>query len=70
LACLAIWVFRRPNAAGLAHRYWPWAAAVGGTVWLFLLPASVVGMALLVTALCVLISRWRKRAQSHPARIP
>ena len=50
---------RRPNAAELAPRGWPWLAAVAGTAWLFLLPAGVLGLALVVTALWVLIARSR-----------
>jgi prepilin-type processing-associated H-X9-DG protein len=61
LATAAICGLRRPNAAALASRGWPWLAAVTGTAWLFLLPAGVFGLALLVTALCVLIARSRKR---------
>jgi hypothetical protein len=62
VAVAVIQVLRRPNAAALAHRGWPWLAAVAGTAWLFLLPLGVFGLALLVTALCVLIARSRKPA--------
>ncbi|NUQ63300.1 MAG: DUF1559 domain-containing protein [Pirellulales bacterium] len=61
LAAAAIHGLRRPNAAAVLHRRWPWLAAVAGTAWLFLLPAGVFGLALLVTALCVLISRSQQR---------
>lgn len=61
LATAVIQGLRRPGAAALAYRLWPWLAAVAGTAWLFLLPAGVFGLALLVTALCVLIARWQKR---------
>jgi len=64
LATTAICGLRRPNAAALAYRGWPWLAAVAGTAWLFLLPAGVLGLALLVTALCVLIARSRKRQKT------
>ena len=57
LAAVAIQGVRRPNAVALAHRHWPWLAAVAGTIWLFLLPVGVLGLILLATALCVLISR-------------
>jgi len=61
LATAAVYGLRRPNAAELAARGWPWLAAVAGTAWLFLLPAGLLGLALLVAALCVLIARSRKR---------
>ena len=61
LAIAAIYGLRRPDAAALAYRCWPWLAAVTGAAWLFLLPAGVFGLALLVTALCVLIARLQKR---------
>jgi len=57
LAVLVIQAVRRPNAAALAYLYWPWPAAVAGTIWLFLLPAGVLGLILLATALCVLVLR-------------
>ena len=66
LAVAVIQVLRRPNAAALAHRGWPWLAAVAGTAWLFLLPAGVFGLALLVTALCTLIARLRSGTRSPP----
>jgi hypothetical protein len=59
LATAVVQVLRRPNAAALARRSWPWLAAVAGTAWWFLLPAGVFGLALLVTALCALIARLR-----------
>jgi hypothetical protein len=59
LAIAVIKVLRRPNAAALARHYWPWLAAVIGTAWLFLLPAGVFGLALIVTASYVLIARLR-----------
>ena len=61
LAIAVIQVLRRPNGIALAHRGWPWLAAVAGTAWLFLLPAGVIGLALLVTALCVLIARRQEK---------
>jgi hypothetical protein len=60
LAAVAVYGLRRPNAAALAYRGWPWLAVVTGTVWLFLLPLGVIGLALLVTGLGVLIARSRK----------
>jgi prepilin-type N-terminal cleavage/methylation domain-containing protein/prepilin-type processing-associated H-X9-DG protein len=69
--CLALTIvviqgLRRPNAAALANRRWPWLAMVAGTVWLFLLPAGVFGLALLVVAMCVLIARLRKQPTTGP----
>ncbi len=61
VAGVAIHGLRRPNAAAFASRAWPWFAALAGTTWLFLLPAGVFGCALLVTSLCVLIARSRRR---------
>ena len=59
LAIAVIQVLRRPNAAALAQRYWPWLTAVIGTAWLFLLPAGVCGLALVMAASYVLIARLR-----------
>jgi hypothetical protein len=39
---------------------------VAGAVWLFLLPAGVFGLALLVIAMCVLIARLRKQPMTGP----
>jgi hypothetical protein len=61
LAVTVTHILKRPNAAVLARRYWPWLAALAGIVWLFLLPAGVCGLVLLVTALCVLVRRVRQR---------
>ena len=61
LATAVIQGLRRPDTLARAYRCWPWLAAVAGTAWLFLLPAGVFGLVLLVTALCVLIARMRKR---------
>jgi hypothetical protein len=68
LATAAIYVLKRPNAAALAYRCWPWLGAAIGATWLFLLPAGVLGLALLVTTLCVLIARSRQR-QATGSRI-
>ncbi|MFO7907292.1 MAG: hypothetical protein R6U98_31880, partial [Pirellulaceae bacterium] len=57
LAAAAVYGLRRPDAAVLAYRGWPWLAAVAGTAWLFLLPAGVFGLALLVVSLWVLMGR-------------
>jgi hypothetical protein len=62
LAGAGIYVLRRPDAAALAARGWPWLAAVTGTAWLFLLPWGVLGLVLLVTALSVLIAREKEQA--------
>jgi hypothetical protein len=67
LAAAAIQMLRRPNAAASARRYWPWFAAVAGAVWLFLLPSGVLGLGLLVTAVCVLIVRTHKRQTTNSA---
>ena len=69
LAVAAIYGLRRPDATALARHRWPWVAAVAGAAWLFLLPAGVFGLALLVTALCVLIARSQKR-QTTGSGIP
>ncbi|NQT12961.1 MAG: hypothetical protein HQ582_09435, partial [Planctomycetes bacterium] len=61
LATVSIYGLRRPDAAALAYRGWPWLAAVAGVAWLFLLPAGVLGLALLVAALCALIGRLKKQ---------
>jgi len=53
---------RRHDALALVYRYWPWSAAVAGVAWLFLLPAGVFGLALLMTALCVLIAQRKRQA--------
>jgi hypothetical protein len=63
--CLALAIamvrgLRRTDSLARVRRYWPWLAAIAGTAWLFLLPVGVLGLILLVTALCVLIARLRK----------
>lgn len=68
MATVVIQGLRRPDAASLAHRGWPWLAAVAGTAWLFLLPAGVLGLVLLVTALCVLIARLKKPRLMQPGQ--
>ncbi len=60
MAAAAIHFLRRRHAAAIAHRWWPWLAAALGVVWLFLLPAGILGFALLVVALCVLIANARE----------
>jgi len=62
LAAAAVYGLRRPDAAVLAGRGWPWLTAVAGAAWLFLLPGGVFGLALLVTALCALTGRLKKQA--------
>ena len=61
LAAAVIHGLGRPDALGRVRRYWPWLAAIAGTVWLFLLPAGAFGLVLLATALCALTDRMRKR---------
>ena len=63
LAAVLIGALRRPDALARAYRSWPWLAALAGAAWLFLLPAGIIGWALLVTALGVLVGRWRKACQ-------
>jgi len=65
LAIVVIQVLGRPNAAALAQRYWPWLTAVIGTAWLFLLPAGVCGLVLVMTASYVLIARLRTPSHAH-----
>jgi len=66
LAIAAIQVLKRPDAAAIASRCWPWLAAIAGTAWLFLLPAGAFGLALLIAALCVLVARSRKQQTNDP----
>jgi len=66
LATATIQGLRRPNVPALANYGWPWLAAIIGAAWLFLLPAGVVGLALLVIALCLLITHMRKRRTTDP----
>lgn len=61
LAGAAVYVLRRPDAAVLARRTWPWLAVIAGMAWLFLLPAGVLGLGLVVASLWVLISRSGRR---------
>lgn len=61
LAAVVVQGLRRPDALARAYHAWPWLAAVAGAAWLFLLPAGAWGLALLVTALCVLIARATER---------
>ena len=60
----AIYGLRRSHATALAFGGWPWLAAVAGTVWLFLLPVGVLGLALLVASSWVLITRSRKQPRT------
>ena len=66
LATAVIQGLRQPAALARAYRGWPWLAALAGTAWLFLLPAGVFGLVLLITALCVLIARRRKPRPTVP----
>ena len=61
LAGAAVYVLRRPDAAVLARRVWPWLTVIAGSAWLFLLPVGVLGLGLLVASLWVLISRTGQR---------
>ncbi|MGI6417877.1 MAG: DUF1559 domain-containing protein [Thermoguttaceae bacterium] len=70
LAAAAIYGLRRPDAAAVARRGWPWLAALAGGAWLFLLPWGIFGLALLVTAVSVQISRSRKQPPVEAASPP
>jgi len=61
VAATVIHGLRRPDALARVSRGWPWLAAVAGIAWLFLLPAGVLGLALLITGLCTLLGRLRMR---------
>ena len=61
MAAAATYGLSRSHATALSFRGWPWLAAIAGTAWLFLLPAGVVGLALLIASSCVLVTRSRKR---------
>jgi prepilin-type processing-associated H-X9-DG protein len=61
VAAAVIRGLKRPDALARARRGWPLLAAVAGAAWLFLLPAGIFGLGLLVTALCVMIARRYKR---------
>ena len=64
LASAAIFGLRRSRATALAFGGWPWLTAVAGTVWLFLLPAGILGLALLIASSWVLITRARKQPRT------
>ena len=64
MASAAIYGLRRSRATEVAFGGWPWLAAFAGTVWLFLLPAGVLGLALLVASSWVLITRSRKQPRT------
>lgn len=61
VAVAVIHGLRRPDALARAYRGWPWLAAVAGIAWLFLLPAGVLGLALLIVGLCTLLGRLRTK---------
>ena len=70
LAAAAIYGLRRPDAAAVARRGWPWLAALAGGAWLFLLPWGIFGLALLVWAVSVQISRRRRQPPVEAAPPP
>ncbi len=57
LTAVFVRYLRRPNAAAMVARRWPWLAVVVGVVWLFLLPAGVFGLAVAMIAGWVLVAR-------------
>ncbi|MFZ1933466.1 MAG: DUF1559 domain-containing protein [Thermoguttaceae bacterium] len=59
LAAAVIQGLRRRSAAAFARCYWPWLLMVAGAAWLFLLPLGIVGVALLLIALCAMIARMQ-----------
>ncbi len=67
LAMAVVRSLRHPNAAVIVRRRWPWLAVVAGAVWLFLLPAGILGLALLVVALWVLMARARNHRTARTA---
>jgi hypothetical protein len=60
-AVAAIQLLKRPDASKIVCRFWPWLATVGGVIWLFLLPVGFIGFLVLVTSLCVQVTRMQKR---------
>ena len=70
LAVAAIQVLRRPHAADVARRGWPWLAVTLGAIWLFLLPFGVFGLLLLVAAACTLVARVRNRNRQPASLSP
>ena len=66
LAAAVIVGMRRPNAAELAQRNWPWFAAAAGAAWLFLLSVSFGGVVLMLAALWGLKRRVLAR-RANPA---
>jgi hypothetical protein len=65
VAAAVIRGLKHPDALSRAQRVWPLWAAIGGAAWLFLLPAGIFGLALLITGSCVMIAR---RYKSEPAK--
>ena len=57
LAVVFVRSLRRPDAAAMVARRWPWLAVVVGVVWLFLLPAGVFGLVVAMIAAWVLVAR-------------
>ncbi len=69
LLCLIVAVatmvgLKRAQTASTAYRGWPWVGVVVGIAWLFLLPAGVLGWALLVVSLCTWVIRSRRTTRA------
>ncbi|MBM4088106.1 MAG: DUF1559 domain-containing protein, partial [Planctomycetes bacterium] len=62
VALLFVRILRRPDAATVVARHWPWWAVVIGVIWLFLLPAGGFGLAVAFIAAWVLIARTHRPA--------
>ncbi|MHB8952966.1 MAG: DUF1559 family PulG-like putative transporter [Pirellulaceae bacterium] len=60
LAVVFVRSLRRPDAAALVARRWPWLAVLVGVAWLFLLPAGAFGLAVATIAAWVLVARRRR----------
>lgn len=70
LAIVAIRVLGRSDSLARARNRWPWLAMLAGIAWLFLLPAGILGLGLLLVASCVLITRFHKQSASCQPQQP
>ena len=68
IAVAFVRILRRPDAAALVARRWPWWAVVVGIIWLFLLPAGVFGLVVAMIAAWVLIARSRRQPAREAVR--
>ncbi len=66
MAAAAMVGVKRAHATSNRFRGWPWLGVVAGIAWFFLLPAGVLGWAMLVTCLGVLIIRSRGTSRTDP----